>query len=124
MGAAGLPERPPWRTIVRAGTAAVVALALFWNVALLVAGRDLFLERAERTRASIVVATGEMPPGVDPDRAKLLDRPITLLRAALDRYGSPLQDRLADVGPPRPELVDEFRRLLAEGRPPQALVAD
>jgi hypothetical protein len=125
MGAVGLPERPPWRSAARAGIVAVVALSVVWNVWLLIAGRAIFLDRAERTRASIIVATGELPPGVDPDTAKLLDRTITTLRGALDRYGSPLEDRFVPDAPqPSPELIEEFRTLLAQGRPPQALVSD
>ena len=125
IGAVGLPERPPWRGVARAGIVAVVALSVVWNVWLLVAGRAIFLERAERTRASIIVATGALPAGVDPDTAKLLDRTITTLRGALDRYGSPLEDRwVPDAPQPSDELVQQFRTLLEEGRPPQAIRLD
>jgi hypothetical protein len=79
-------------------------------------GRDLFAERAERTRATIVVATGELGAGVDPDRAELLDRTVTRLREVLVEFGSPLQDSLAGdaVEPVSPELVEAIQADLAQ----------
>ena len=66
------------------GLASVATLALVWNVWLLREGRDLFADRAAETRATIVVATSDLGPGVDPDTAKLLDRTVTRLREVLD----------------------------------------
>ena len=96
-------------------TVLILTLALVWNVWLLRDGRDLFAERAAKTRATIVLATGDLGPGIDPDHAKLLDRTITRLREVLDEFGSPLQDSLAGdaVEPVSPALVDTVRAELA-----------
>jgi hypothetical protein len=93
----------------------VVTLSLVWNVWLLREGRDLFAERAAKTRATIVLATGDLGPGIDPDKAKLLDRTITRLREVVAEFGSPLQDTLAGdaVQPVSPALVDTVRAELA-----------
>ena len=95
VGPISLPERGTLRLAMVAGLISIVTLALVWNVWLLRDGRDLFAERAAKTRATIVLATGDLGPGIDPDHAKLLDRTITRLREVLDEFGSPLQDSLA-----------------------------
>jgi hypothetical protein len=115
VGPISLPERGTLRLAMVAGLISIVTLALVWNVWLLRDGRDLFAERAAKTRATIVLATGDLGPGIDPDRAKLLDRTITRLREVLDEFGSPLQDSLAGdaVEPVSPALVDSVRAELA-----------
>jgi hypothetical protein len=77
--------------------------------------RSLFGERADRTRAAITVALEELPPGLDPDRAKLLDRTVTRLREVLAEHGAPLTDSLASdaVPPVDPVLVAKVRAQLA-----------
>ena len=67
VGPISLPERGPRRLATVVGLASVTTLALVWNVWLLRDGRDLFADRAAETRATIVVATGDLGPGVDPD---------------------------------------------------------
>ena len=104
VGPISLPERGTFRLAMVAGLISIVTLALVWNVWLLRDGRDLFAERAAKTRATIVLATGDLGPGIDPDHAKLLDRTITRLREVLDEFGSPLQDSLAG------DAVDRSRR--------------
>jgi hypothetical protein len=98
------------------GLISVVTLALVWNVWLLRTGRDLFADRAEATRAAVMVAQGELGPGVDPNQAKLLDRTVTRLREVLAEFGSPLQDSLAGdaVRPVSQATVDEVRAELAK----------
>ena len=115
VGPISLPERGTLRLAMVAGLISIVTLALVWNVWLLRDGRDLFAERAAKTRATIVLATGDLGPGIDPDHAKLLDRTITRLREVLDEFGSPLQDSLAGdaVAPVSPALVDTVRAELA-----------
>ncbi len=116
-GRAGLaPERGPRRMATVVGLASVTTLALIWNVWLLREGRDLFADRAAETRATIVVATGDLGPGVDPDTTKLLDRTVTRLREVLDEFGSPLTDSLAgDAVPPvDPARVAEIRANLGK----------
>jgi hypothetical protein len=100
---------------------AIATLALTWNLWLLIAGRSLFLDRADSVRASITVAMGDLGPGVDPDRAILMDRKVTQLREAIAQFGSPLHDALAEdaVRPVPLALVASIReRLAAESAVP------
>ncbi len=100
----------------------LVTLSLIWNGLLLVQGRDLFLERADRTRADLVSAQLEMPPGVDPDRVKLLDRPVTRLREIIAEYGAPLRDAWTGVERPiRQDLLDQARYELINPLPNQVV---
>ncbi len=107
---------PRWRTARLRVLTVVATLALTWNVGLLVAGREIFLDRADSTRAIMIVAQGDLEPGIDPDQATLLDSRVSDLRASLDRFGSPLTDSLAGdaVRPVAPELIEEIRDDLAE----------
>ena len=121
VGPIALPAAGTRRLLTVSALISAVTLALVWNVWLLREGRDLFAERAARTRATIVVATGDLGPGVDPDRAELLDRTITRLREVLDEFGSPLEDSLAGdaVEPVSPALVEAVRAdLVAESASP------
>ncbi len=114
VGPITLPEAGPRRLVTVVGLASVATLALVWNVWLLRSGRDLFAERAAQTRATIVVAMGDLGPGVDPDTTKLLDRTVTRLRQVVVEFGSPLTDSLAgDAVPPvDPARVDAIRASL------------
>ena len=87
---------------------------MVWNVWLLLAGRELFADRADRTRAIVTVVTGEPPAGVNPDEVELMDRTITRLREVLGEFGTPLQDSLAGdaVRPVPASVVDEVRASL------------
>ena len=116
IGPARLPESGPRRLAAVTGLISVVTLALVWNVWLLRTGRDLFADRAEATRAAVMVAQGDLGPGVDPNQAKLLDRTVTRLREVLAEFGSPLQDSLAGdaVRPVSQATVDEVRAELAK----------
>jgi hypothetical protein len=110
-----------WRVARLGGLTIVATLAITWNVWLLIAGRALFLDRADTTRATIMVALGDLGPGVDPDRAMLLDRTVTQLRASIARFGSPLSDSLAAdaVRPVPPSFVESIReKLVAESARP------
>jgi hypothetical protein len=115
IGPVSLPAPGPRRLATVVGLASVTTLALVWNVWLLREGRDLFADRAAQTRATIVVAMGDLGPGVDPDTTKLLDRTVTRLREVLAEFGSPLTDSLAgDAVPPvDPARVDAIRASLA-----------
>jgi len=110
--------RDPRFGMARFRAVAVFAtLAMTWNVWLLIAGREIFLDRADSTRATIVVAQSDLGAGVDPDEARLLARRVTELRASLARFGSPLTDSLAGdaVRPIPPDLVEAIRTELLEG---------
>ena len=98
---------------------AVLAFSLAWNVALLLAGRDLYADRAELTRAIVTLGTTDpLPPGVDPNLSLVLVPSPVQLRGLIATYGSPLADSLAPrVDPagvgrsswPRPRVAPRTR---------------
>ena len=74
----------------------ILAFALIWNVTLLVGGRDLYAQRADLTRAYVVLGTTDpLPPGVARDLSLLLVPSPTELRRVLASYGSPMADAIA-----------------------------
>jgi hypothetical protein len=115
-----LPSGPRARFAVKAASAALLTLALTWNVRLLLEGRQLFLERAERTRALVTVALGQLPPEVERERTLILvPSPASLARLIAD-HGSPLTDPLVVGGlPPVSDaaLADARRRALESTGP-------
>ena len=96
------------------------AVGLVTNIGLLVLGRDLFLDRADMTRALVTVALApDRPAGVDLDRSLVLvPSPRSLERIAA-AYGDPRTDRLVPwaVRPIPPEDLAEAQRRLVEGAP-------
>jgi hypothetical protein len=106
------------RRVVLDASAAVFALAMIYNVWLLIAGRDLFLKHAEITRALVYVA---IKPGLATGEA--LDRSLVLvpspadLRVIVGAYGSPLSDDLVPwaVEPISPAARTEALRRLRDG---------
>ena len=98
--------------------ASVLTLSLIWNVRLLIAGRALFAERAERTRAFVTVALARpLPAATDPDRTLILVPSPNALARIVDAYGSPLTDDLVPwaVPPIHAEILAEALRILEEG---------
>ena len=117
-GAIRLAPRP--RLLAVAGGATVLALALTWNVRLLIDGRGLFLERAERTRALVTVGLEPLPAQVEPDRTLILVPSPASLAHLVAGHGSPLMDPLVVGGvPPISDaaLADAERRLLERKGP-------
>ena len=101
---------PRWRPVVVATGVAVLALSLAWNVTLLLAGRGLYAERADLTRAFVTLGTTDpLPPGVDPDLNLVLVPSPVQLRSVLATYGSPMADSLApgSVPPVSPAAIEE-----------------
>jgi len=94
IGRPTIPRRQvPW--VVGAGILAL-AISLGWNLQLLIAGRALFAERTELTRALVTVGTTDpLPAGVDPERSLVLVPSPSELRRLTVEYGSPLTDALA-----------------------------
>jgi hypothetical protein len=75
---------------------AVLAFSLVWNVTLLVAGRTLYAQRADLTRAFVTLGTTDpLPPGVDPALSLVLVPSPIELRRVIETYGSPMADALA-----------------------------
>ena len=108
------------RLVTTAGLAVWATTALILNGRLLLAGRELFLQRADLTRALVTVALEpELPPGVDPGRSLVLVPSPEALRRIAEQYGDPRTDRLVpgSVRPIPPEVLAEARRRLIEGAP-------
>jgi hypothetical protein len=93
----GRPAIPVARRPLAVAVGAVVlAFSLIWNVTLLIGGRQLYGERADLTRALVVLGTTDpLPPGVAPDLSLLLVPSPQELRRVIATYGSPLEDSLA-----------------------------
>jgi hypothetical protein len=109
VGRPAVPETGRRRLAALGAGAAVFAMSLVWNGALLVAGRELFADRADLTRAFIELGLERpLPDGVDPDLSLILVPAPNVLPGVLARFGSPLDDALArDAVRPIP---DEARR--------------
>ena len=111
---------PRTRLVAVAAGGMVLALALTWNVRLLVDGRGLFLERAERTRALVTVGLEPLPFEVEPDRTLILVPSPASLAHLVAGHGSPLADPLVIGGVPPispAALADAERRLLERKGP-------
>jgi hypothetical protein len=98
----GRPTIPVARRPLAAAVGIViVAFSLIWNVTLLVGGRQLYAERADLTRALVVLGTTDpLPPGVARDLSLLLVPSPDELRRVLATYGSPMVDSLAPASVP------------------------
>ena len=91
----------------------VLVISLGWNVSLLIAGRGLYAERAELTRALVMLGTTDpLPAGVEPNRSLVLVPSPTELRRITATYGSPLTDVVApgSVAPVSGAALDEALR--------------
>jgi hypothetical protein len=100
---------PRWRPVLVGTGIAVFTLSLVWNGSLLLAGRALYAERAEMTRALVMLGTTDpLPPGVDPRLNLVLVPSPTQLRQVIATYGSPMTDSLApgSVPPVSPAALD------------------
>jgi len=120
VGVVTVPEagRRRLATIAILGVWAVVALET--NIAFLLAGRGLFLERADMTRALVTVALApDRPVGVDLDRTLVLVPSPAALAAIAAAYGDPRTDRLVPwaVRPIPAAYLAEAQRRLVEGAP-------
>jgi hypothetical protein len=126
VGIAGLvgPIRVPtmrWRRLVlMTAIGGILATSLVFNIRLLLEGREIFLARADMTRALITVALDPgRPPGVDLQRSLVLVPSPATLERIVEAYGSPVRDTLASnaVRPIPPAVLAEARRRLIEGAP-------
>lgn len=109
---------PNRRAAVLATGAVLFTLSSVWNVRLLVAGRTIFGERAERTRALVSVALERpLPATTDPDRTLVLVPSPASLARIVKQYGSPLDDWLLPGALTRVggASIEDARRILAEG---------
>lgn len=101
---------PRWRPVAVGAGIAVLTVSLVWNGSLLIAGRALYADRAELTRALVTIGTTDpLPPGVDRDLNLVLVPSPVQLRDVIARYGSPMADSLApgSVPPVSPAALEE-----------------
>jgi hypothetical protein len=120
IGRVSIPEpQGPRRSIIAAVTV-WLTLTFTHNGILLIAGRELFLDRADITRALVTVALHPEPPaGAQLDRSLVLVPSALSLRAIAAEYGDPRTDSLAGfaIRPiPADDLLEATRRLI-EGAP-------
>ena len=96
-GLVGRPTIPSRRMPLAFGAGLLVlVVSLGWNVQLLIAGRDLFAERADLTRALVTIAiTDPLPAGVEPNRSLVLVPSPVEVRRIIATAGSPLTDAVA-----------------------------
>ena len=117
--AAANPTR--WRRLAALAAVPVsLAVPLVWNMNLLLAGREVFLERAALTRALVAESLRPDPPA-EADLARdliLVPSPI-VIRQLVAAHGSPLGDAILPwaVEPIPESLRAEARRCLVEGPP-------
>ena len=119
VGPTRLPAAPLRRILAIGALLAVLELGLFWNVRLLLEGRDLFAARAMTTRALVQVALDpSYADRVAPDRSLVLIPAPVVLQAIVDRYGSPLTDVLVPgaVPPIIPQAINDALRRAAAVR--------
>lgn len=108
------------RLATMAGAVVVLELSFLWNVRLLVEGRQIFVDRAEMTRALVVAAlASDRPASVDLGRSLVLVPSPTRLEDIVAALGSPVGDVLEPWAVPaiRPEIQAEAERRLIYGAP-------
>jgi hypothetical protein len=103
---------------------AIVAFSLAWNVALLFAGRQLYADRADLTRAFVVLGTTDpLPTGVDPELSLVLVPSPVELRRVIAEYGSPMADVLAPGSVPPVSDAAMAEAIRRAQDPPEWLLA-
>jgi hypothetical protein len=128
IAAASLIGRPTIpvarRPLALAVGAVVVAFSLIWNVTLLVAGRQLYAERADLTRALVALGTTDpLPSGVAPDLSLLLVPSPDELRRVIATYGSPMGDSVAPGSVPPVSEGAKADAIARAQNPPEWLLA-
>ena len=120
VGKVVLPEAGQRRLATLLVLGAWAAVGLVTNIGMLVAGRELFLQKADMTRALATVALApDRPAGVDLDRSLVLVPSPRSLDRIVAAYGDPRTDRLVPwaVRPIPAEIHAEAQRRLIEGAP-------
>ncbi len=120
LGPVTLAGGGPRRLATVAAMTVWLTLALSYNGLLLVAGRELFLDRADMTRALVTVALDPDPPdGAQLERSLILVPPPVSLQRIAAAYGDPRGDALVPfaVRPIPPDVLREANRQLNDGAP-------
>lgn len=108
------------RPLVVASGTSVVVLAFMFNIALLIGGRELFLERADMTRALVIAALRQpLPDETDPGRTLVLVPSPDALKKIVAAYGDPRGDSLVPwaVRPVPSDIQTEADRRVRYGAP-------
>jgi hypothetical protein len=109
-------EQPRLRSLAVVAGATALGLSLVLNGALLLGGRELFLQRADMTRALVTVALeAETIPGAQAERSLILVPSADEVRRIAAAYGDPRGDRLAAWAvrsAPAPIMAEARRRLV------------
>ncbi len=103
-----------------AAAASVALLAFAFNLALLVGGRGLFLDRADMTRALVIAGLRRpLPAETDPNRTLVLVPSPASLERIVKSYGDPRTDSLVPwaVRPVPPGVQAEADRRVRFGAP-------
>jgi hypothetical protein len=120
IGPVHIPSRGRPRLAATGALIVWLIVGLTAEIQLLTAGREIFLARADMTRALVTVALEPNPPsGVDGSRSLVLVPSPDALREIKRRYGDPRTDALVrwSVRPIPGEVMSEARRRLVEGAP-------
>lgn len=120
IGRRTLPKQGTIRLLGVTAAAGWLVLTLTFNVVLLIGGRELFLQRADMTRALVTVALDPDPPdGAQLDRSLVLVPSAISLQRLAAAYGDPRADALVPwaVRPVPADTLAEARRRLIEGAP-------
>ncbi len=118
VGRPRLAMSPRVRPLAVAGAASVVLLAFVFNIALLIGGRALFLDRADMTRALVVAGLRRpLPAETDPNRTLVLVPSPASLERIVAAYGDPRTDSLVPwaVRPVPPAVQAEADRRVRYG---------
>jgi hypothetical protein len=120
FGRVTLPSTRIGRITSYAVVATWLSFALVTNIGLLVLGRQLFLQRADMTRALVTVALPpDRPPGVVDSRSLVLVPSPADLESIVAEHGDPRADALVpgSVRQIPAEVMAEAMRRLIEGPP-------
>ncbi len=102
----------------------ILVFSLAWNVTLLLAGRALYADRADLTRAFVTLGTTDpLPTGVDPELSLVLVPSPTQLRQVIATYGSPMHNSLAPGAVPPVSDAARAEALRRALDPPDWLLA-
>jgi hypothetical protein len=120
IGRVDIPASGNPRRVAVAAASGWLTLALILNLTLLLAGRSLFLDRADMTRALVTVALDpQRPTDIDRERSLVLVPAPVVLDGLAGRLGDPRTDALVPwaVRPIPVEVLKEAHRRLIEGAP-------
>jgi hypothetical protein len=118
IGRPAVPKR--WAMWAVAAGASVLVVSLVWNVHLLVSGRDLYMQRADMTRALVTAGLRRpLPAETDPTRSLILVPSPEELERVTATYGDARTDSLVPWAVPLipPDVQAEADKRVRFGAP-------